>query len=154
MASTAVNRIRTSISMSLLAVVFASAYLMAEFVIFWSGWVFGSFLASVFFLVFSLCLPLAVLLTSLSVYLVAKSAREQLTALPPSPRASAEAAIKTEVIAAGTTLEDELKRYEEHLAKLEELRRSGQVSEEVYQTLKGEYTAKIEELRKKVRAFR
>jgi DNA integrity scanning protein DisA with diadenylate cyclase activity len=114
-----------------------------EYGVFDIRWVFWEF-----------ALPLAVLLVAISVHFAMRFTREQLTALQPSLRASAEAAIKTEVIAAGTTLEDELKRYEEHLAKLEELRRSGQVSEEVYQTLKGEYTAKIEELRKKIRAFR
>ena len=45
-----------------------------------------------------------------------------------------------------------MKRYEGHLVKLEELRRWGQVSEEAYQTLKREYAAKIEELKKRVQA--
>jgi len=97
-------------------------------------------------------LPLAMLMVATSVYFATKSTRERLTALLSSPKAPTEAVIKTEVIAAETPLNEELKRYEEHLAKLEELRRAGQVSEEVYQTLKGEYTAKIEELRRKIKA--
>jgi len=45
-----------------------------------------------------------------------------------------------------------LKKYEEYLAKLEEFRSLGQISEEAYQMLKGEYTAKINELKKKIQA--
>jgi len=95
---------------------------------------------------------LTVLLVAISVYFATKTTREQLTALLSSLRTSAEAVIKTEVIAAGISIEEELKRYEEYLAKLEELKRLGQVSEEAYQALKGEYMAKIEELRKKIQA--
>jgi hypothetical protein len=46
-------------------------------------------------------------------------------------------------------MEEELKKYEEYLAKLEELRRSGQVSETAYRTLMEEYTARIEELKRR-----
>jgi len=61
-------------------------------------------------------------------------------------------AAKTGAAPPEPSLEEELKRYEGHLVKLEELRRWGQVSEEAYQTLKREYAAKIEELKKRVQA--
>lgn len=108
-----------------------------------------------FFLV-NLSLAAAVLLTAISLYLETletRSARGQLIA--PSPLAGAPtraAPAKMEVIPAGAPLEEELKRYKEYLAKLEEFRLSGQVSERAYQTLKGEYTAKIEELKRRMQA--
>jgi hypothetical protein len=49
----------------------------------------------------------------------------------------------------GTSLEEELKQYEEYLAKLVELKLSGKISDNAYQALKEDYKAKIEELLKK-----
>ena len=93
------------------------------------------------------------LLTALSVHFVTKSTREQLTTPPSPPRTLVEASTaKTKVATSEPSLKEELKRYEEHLAKLEELRRLGQVSEGAYQTLKEEYAAKIEELKKRMQA--
>jgi hypothetical protein len=54
-------------------------------------------------------------------------------------------------VSTSPSFEAELKKYEEYLRKLEELRAGGKVSEQVYQALKKEYEAKVEELR---RAFR
>ncbi|MEM1543007.1 MAG: right-handed parallel beta-helix repeat-containing protein [Ignisphaera sp.] len=45
-----------------------------------------------------------------------------------------------------TELEKEIKKYEEYLEKLEQLRKEGQVSEQVYERLKQEYEKKLEEL--------
>jgi len=45
-------------------------------------------------------------------------------------------------------LKAELERYEGYLRRLEELRAGGKVSEQVYQSLKREYEAKVEELRR------
>jgi len=47
-------------------------------------------------------------------------------------------------------LKVELEKYEGYLRKLEDLRVEGRVSEQVYQALKKEYEAKIEELKKKL----
>ena len=91
-ASTAVNRASTILS--LLATVLALAAFVAGLWIFAyivaerRYWNFRDFVGSVYLL----CLPLAVLLTSFSVYLLAESAREQLTALPPPPGTPAAAA--------------------------------------------------------------
>lgn len=66
------------------------------------------------------------------------------------PETTAEAApVKTNLLPAGTSLELELKQYEEYLAKLVELKPSGKISDNAYQTLKEDYKAKIEELIKK-----
>jgi hypothetical protein len=45
-------------------------------------------------------------------------------------------------------LRAELERYEDYLRRLEELKAGGKVSEQVYQALKKEYEAKVEELRR------
>jgi hypothetical protein len=45
-------------------------------------------------------------------------------------------------------LRAELERYEGYLRRLEELKAGGKVSEQVYQALKREYEAKVEELRR------
>jgi len=87
-ASTAVDRV--GIVLSLLAVIFASAAFIAGLWIFsyvvveWRYWGFRDFLGGIFLL----CLLLAVLLTALSAYLVAKSAHEQVAALQLSSRTS------------------------------------------------------------------
>ena len=92
MASTAINRVSTILS--LLATVLALAafvaglWIFAYIVVEWRYWGFRDFIGSVYLL----CLPLAVLLNSFSVYLLAESAREQLTALPPPPGTPAVAA--------------------------------------------------------------
>jgi hypothetical protein len=92
-------------------------------------------------------LPLAVLLVAASVYLMER-ALSVLSTAPSSPGSFAEASLaETETVPAGTSVE-ELKKYEEYLAKLEELRRLGQVSEAAYQALMKEYMARIEELRR------
>ena len=97
-----------------------------------------------------LCLPLAVLLNTISVFLVSEGAREQQNAPMSLPETTAEAApVKTNLLPAGTSLELELKQYEEYLAKLVELKPSGKISDNAYQTLKEDYKAKIEELIKK-----
>jgi hypothetical protein len=57
--------------------------------------------------------------------------------------------VKTNVPPTGTSLEEELKQYEEYLAKLVELKLSGKISDNAYQALKEDYKAKIEELLKK-----
>ncbi|MCC6005305.1 MAG: hypothetical protein LM590_13290 [Thermofilum sp.] len=99
------------------------------------------------------CLPLAVLLITVSVYLSTRGGTEQPVEQPSQPRTSSEAVqVKNEVTPVGASLEGELKKYEEYLAKLEEFRSLGQISEEAYQMLKGEYTAKINELKKKIQA--
>lgn len=97
-----------------------------------------------------LCLLLAVLLSAISVLLVSEGTRGQPSAPISLPETATEAApVKTEVLPAGTSLEEELKQYEEYLAKLVELKLSGQISDNAYQALKEEYKAKIEELIKK-----
>jgi hypothetical protein len=95
------------------------------------------------------CLPLAVLLVAASVYLIERALSTRSTT-PSSPGSFAEASLaKTGAVPAVTPMEEELKKYEEYLAKLEELRRSGQVSETAYRTLMEEYTARIEELKRR-----
>jgi hypothetical protein len=97
-----------------------------------------------------LCLPLAVLLITISVFLVSEGTREQPGAPISLPETAAEATpVKTKVLPAGTSLEEELKQYEEYLAKLVELKLSGQISDNAYQALKEDYKVKIEELIKK-----
>jgi len=96
------------------------------------------------------CLPLAVLLITISVFLVSEGAREQQNAPMSLPETTAEVApVKTNLLPAGTSLELELKQYEEYLAKLVELKLSGQISDNAYQALKEDYKAKIEELMRK-----
>jgi hypothetical protein len=96
------------------------------------------------------CLVLAVLLSAISVLLVSKGTREQPSAPMSLPETTAEAApVKTNVLSAGTSLEEELKQYEEYLAKLVELKLSGKISDNAYQALKEDYKVKIEELIKK-----
>ncbi|MEM2584564.1 MAG: hypothetical protein QXP99_03430, partial [Thermoproteota archaeon] len=46
-------------------------------------------------------------------------------------------------------LEKEIKKYEGYLEKLEQLKKEGRFSQEVYEKLKAEYESKIEELKKK-----
>jgi hypothetical protein len=95
------------------------------------------------------CLPLAVLLVAASVYLIERALSTRSTT-PSSPGSFAEASLaKTGAVPAVTPMEEELKKYEEYLAKLEELRRSGQVSETAYRTLMEKYTARIEELKRR-----
>jgi hypothetical protein len=97
-----------------------------------------------------LCLPLAVLLITISVFLVSEGAREQQNASTSLRETPAEVApVKTNVPPTGTSLEEELKQYEEYLAKLVELKLSGQISDNAYQALKEDYKVKIEELIKK-----
>jgi DMSO/TMAO reductase YedYZ molybdopterin-dependent catalytic subunit len=97
-----------------------------------------------------LCLELAVLLISISVLLVSERTHEQQNAPMSLPETTAEATpAKTTLLPAGTSLEEELKQYEEYLAKLVELKLSGQISDNAYQALKEDYKVKIEELIKK-----
>ena len=97
-----------------------------------------------------LCLVLAVLLISISVLLVSERTHEQQNAPMSLPETTAEAApVRINLLPAGTSLELELKQYEEYLAKLVELKLSGQISDNAYQALKEDYKAKIEELIKK-----
>jgi uncharacterized protein YlxW (UPF0749 family) len=43
-------------------------------------------------------------------------------------------------------IEKEIKKYEEHLEKLEQLRKEGKIPEKAYEKLKQEYEKKLEEL--------
>jgi PKD repeat protein len=72
-----------------------------------------------------------------------KGGREVVAERPPAETAT--------VQVSPDALRAELERYESYLRKLEELKAEGKVSEQVYQALKREYEAKVEELR---RAFR
>jgi len=56
----------------------------------------------------------------------------------------------TVAIAPFNALKAELEKYEEYLKRLEDLKARGEVSEQVYQSLKSEYEAKIQELKKKL----
>jgi len=89
-------------------------------------------------------------LITVSVYLSAREVREQPVEQPSQPRTSSEAVqVKNGVIPVGASLEGELKNMKSTWRSSRSL---GQISEEAYQMLKGEYTAKINELKKKIQA--
>ena len=95
-------------------------------------------------------LALAVLLLAISIILSSEVTHEQQNAPISLLETTAEIApVQTNVLPAGTSLEEELKQYDEYLAKLVELKLSGKISDNAYQTLKEDYKAKIEELIKK-----
>jgi hypothetical protein len=97
-----------------------------------------------------LCLALAVLLLAISVLLASEVTREQTSALISLPGTTAEAAtMKTKVLPAGTSLEEELKKHKEQLAKLVELKLLSHISDNAYKALKEERKAKLEELMRK-----
>jgi hypothetical protein len=85
------------------------------------------------FISISLLIILIILISSLgsavAIYLM--KAPRKAAALPP---------------ASPTCIEKEIKKYEEYLERLEQLRKEGKISERVYERLKQEYEKKLEEL--------
>jgi len=74
---------------------------------------------------------LIALMVTLAALLLSRKSR----VVPPQPSSSLDKSI-----------EEELKKYDEYLEKLEELKNKGMISEKVYEKLKNEYEKKIDEL--------
>jgi hypothetical protein len=74
---------------------------------------------------------------------------------PPAPKEDRETIIKefpSPEFERRIRLTQELAKYEEYLAKLEEEKEKGRIPEGVYKKLKEEYTKKIEEIKKETEA--